>query len=206
MTIPYQPVEMAPIPERPILDQLESLDYILRPLNENDATERYANWVNDPEVNEFTQARYTPQTVNTVLEFIKSYDNRSRFLWGIFPKDEPSLHIGNHTLQVWWRHRTARLGIMIGDKSFWGRDVAQQTRTCVLDHAFNTLGLHKVLGGGLSTNFKNIYNYKKQGWTFEGTDKEAIILDGRRVDILNFSMFRDDWREKRGLPNLEPQA
>lgn len=51
-------------------------------------------------------------------------------------------------------------------------------------------------------NIKNIYNYKKQGWTFEGAEKEHIILDGRRVDLLHFAMFRSEWLKRRSQ-NIE---
>lgn len=116
----YDSTAMGTAPSSPLLVTLHTANYILRPLTAADATEHYASWVNDPEVNHFTQVRYSRQTPETLARFIASHDNINRLLWGIFPAQSPARHVGNHTLEIAWRHRTAMLGIMVGDKEFWG--------------------------------------------------------------------------------------
>lgn len=48
--------------------------FALRPLDETGVTDRYVAWLNDPDVNRFVEARFTPQAHDSVRAFVRSFD------------------------------------------------------------------------------------------------------------------------------------
>lgn len=172
--------------------QLETEDYILRPLKPQDATQRYLGWLRDLDVSRTLFADGARQTLETLRGYIESHDNKTKFLFGIFTKD--GVHIGNHSFRAAPEHKRGGIGVMIGDKSYWGKGVPLQTRACLIDWAIHTQGMNKLEGGCISINVPAIYNFKRQGWAHEGTRKAHMIVDGRPADLLLFGLTKESWR------------
>jgi [ribosomal protein S5]-alanine N-acetyltransferase len=177
------------------LTTLETARYRLRPLTLDDASECYLAWLNDPMVTRFLEVRFRRNTMDDVKSYIDSHDGKNAFLYGIFTKLGD--HIGNFSLRIDPHNSIGTLGVMIGDRAHWGNDVVLETRSCVLDHAFDDLRLHKVCGACLATNVPAIYNYRRQGWQMEGVRREhAFVCDGKWVDIVMFGMLAAHWRSR----------
>lgn len=172
--------------------QLETKDFILRPLVVADATERYLGWLRDLDVSRTLFSDGASQTLDSLRRYIESHDNVSRYLFGIFTQD--GMHIGNHTLRAIPQHKRAAIGVMIGDKDYWGKGVPLQTRARLIDFAFDDLGLDKLEAGCVSINTPAIYNFKRQGWKHEGTRKAHMIIGDRSVDLVLFGLQRENWR------------
>lgn len=166
--------------------------FYLRPLLPEDTIERYVGWLNDPEVNRFLEVRHTPQDLDSVRAFISSHDNETRFLFGIFRGDNDR-HIGNFRLQLTPAHHIATLGVVIGERDHWGQAVVLETRARLLDFIFAELPVEKVCGGCYQTNIHAIFNYQRQGWITDGVRARHLIDGERRVDLVNFAMFKEDW-------------
>jgi ribosomal-protein-alanine N-acetyltransferase len=171
--------------------QLETHDFTLRPLEVDDATERYLSWLRDDEVSRTLDTDGSKQTLDTLRDYILSHNNTTRFLFGIFTKD--GLHIGTHSFRAVPEHKRASIGVMIGDKSYWGQGVPLQTRACLIDWAFDNQGLEKLEAGCVSINIPAVYNFKRQRWAHEGTRKAHGIIEGRPVDLLLFGLLKVNW-------------
>lgn len=178
--------------------ELRTARFLLRSLRADDVSEAYVSWLNDPEVNRYLEVRFAPQTTASVRAYVASHDDERRFLLGVFAEGG-ARHVGNYSLSVEPEHRRGTLGVMIGDKAWWGEGVVLETRVAVLDFCFDRLGLEKVSGACYATNRAAIYNYQRQGWRVDGVRKAHAICEGRRVDVIPFAMFRDDWRSKGGV-------
>ncbi len=180
---------------RPIL---ETERYRLRILTPADATPRYLGWLNDPQVTRYLESRHRPNGLDDIRAYITSHDGHAGFLLGIFTKTGE--HVGNYSMRIDLPNAVGTLGVMIGDRDHWGRDVVLETRAAMLHYAFETLRLHKVCGACLSTNLPAIYNYRRQGWAHEGIRREQAIGDGgSRVDVVMFGMLARDWRQRREM-------
>ncbi|KKM95529.1 hypothetical protein LCGC14_1187300 [marine sediment metagenome] len=118
----------------------------LIPLREKDATEKYASWINDPEVNKFLSTKKT--TVKELREYIKDhYNNPNSLLLGIFLK-ESNIHIGNVKLEpIDFKDKIATMGTLIGEKKFWGKGYATETYKSLINYAFNILKLEFIDAG-----------------------------------------------------------
>ena len=47
----------------------------LRRLTEDDVTEKYVSWLNDPEINQYLESRFSVHTIEETRSFIRSVYN-----------------------------------------------------------------------------------------------------------------------------------
>lgn len=175
---------------------VSSSNYRLRLLEPTDAGDEYLSWLNDPEVTKYLEVRHYPQTIESLQSFVAGHDNVNSFLFGIFTLEHR--HVGNYSLRIDRPNSLGTLGVMIGDRQHWGRNIVQETRAALLNHCFDSLRLHKVCGACHATNLPAVYNYRRQGWSSEGVRREhALGWDGRRVDVVMFGMLAEDWKTRR---------
>jgi len=149
----------------------------LRPLTPEHATEEYASWINDPEVNKYLDTRSA--TIPELQEFIGRYtENENALLLGIFWKENGE-HIGNVKLEpIAWETGEAELGIMIGNKTYWGRGAATEATNLVTRYAFDDLGLRAVTLGVVPGHKAALRVYEKCGFTIDRIEKDAVHHDG----------------------------
>jgi RimJ/RimL family protein N-acetyltransferase len=177
---------------------LETARFRLRSLKPIDASERWLRWSRDPEVMHPTNAPVRQITREQLAQYIGSHDNFHRYLVGIFLK-EGGIQVGFYFVDVDRPHDTANFNVIVGEKDWWGRGVINETRAALLDHFFDQLNMGKICGGPLSRNFPAIFNYKAQGWIYEGTLRGHFksVVDGSRLDQLRFRFLPHEWRAVR---------
>jgi RimJ/RimL family protein N-acetyltransferase len=97
-------------------------------------------------------------------------------------------------------HRTAELGIGIGERDCWGRGLGTEATRLVVDYAFNVLGLHNVMLRVFSYNERAIRAYRKVGFREIGRRRQSQRIGAQVYDVvlmdclateLEGSAFRD---------------
>ena len=79
--------------------------------------------------------------------------------------------------------------ITIGEKDAWGRGYGTEATRLMLDHAFGTLGLHRIALSVFEFNERAIRAYRRCGFVVEGRPRESIWRDGRWWDELAMSVL-----------------
>ena len=181
---------------RPVLIETERFN--LRSLKPIDASERWLGWLKDPEVVHPTNAPVRKVSREQLARYIAGFDNIRNYLIGIFDKTS-RIQLGFFFIDVDATHDTATFNVIIGEKSWWGKGVVNEARAALLDHFFDRLHMGKICGGPLSRNFPAIFNYKAQGWIYEGTLRGQFksVVDGSRLDQLRFRLLADEWHAIR---------
>lgn len=87
--------------------------------------------------------------------------------------------------------------ITIGEHDAWGRGYGSEATRLMLDHAFGTLGLHRIALFVFEFNERAVRAYRKCGFVVEGRARESIWRDGRWWDELAMSVLESDWRARR---------
>jgi RimJ/RimL family protein N-acetyltransferase len=152
---------------------------ILRSLDESDATERYAAWLNDRVVNQYLETRSV--TLEDLRRYIKEKRESPKALFlGIFANDA-GLHIGNVKLEPIAADK-ATMGILIGDMNYWGKGIATEVTNAMCAYAFDRLGLSEVNLGVIAENNAAIRVYEKCGFTVDHAEKNAINHEGKLFD------------------------
>ena len=173
--------------DRPI----ESPRLRLRVLTPADVSDRYLSWLNDVEVTQYLEARFTEPTMESVRGYVERMNASPHDLFlGIFLK-EADVHIGNIKLgSVDRHHARADVGIVIGDRGSWGRGFATEAIKTLTTYAFDTLKLHKLWCGLYETNEGSRRAFLKAGWFEEGRLRQHSGYDGRWVDEVQMGCIR----------------
>ena len=163
----------------------------LREVRLSDAGERYLSWLNDAEVSRFLESRFARHTLEDLKLYIAAAaESPDSILLAIVLKDDGS-HIGNLKIGPINRdHRFASVGLLIGEKSCWGKGYATEAISLATRFAFDTLGLHRLEAGAYSLNEASTKAFLKAGWTREGSERGKWLFDGRYVDGDRISCVR----------------
>jgi RimJ/RimL family protein N-acetyltransferase len=178
---------------------LKTERFALRSLKPIDASERWVKWLKDPDVMGPLNAPLRQSTTQELRDHIATADNSARYLIGIFDQTT-QVQVGFFMVEVEPFHRRATFNVVIGEKSWWGKNVVNETRAALLDEFFNGRGIEKAIGMPLARNFPAIFNYKAQGWRHEGTLRCHClsVTDSSRIDQLQFGISKGEWLERRG--------
>jgi RimJ/RimL family protein N-acetyltransferase len=181
---------------RPVF--LETKRFSLRSLKPSDASERWMNWLKDPEVMGPLNAPIRKWTAQQLMAHIAVADNNERYLIGIFDRVS-KIQIGFFMIDVDLIHGRATFNVVIGEKSWWGKGTVNEVRAALLDEFFNHRGIEKASGMPFARNFPAVFNYKAQGWRHEGTLRSHAIsaAGGARLDQFQFGLTKDEWHNLR---------
>ncbi len=172
---------------------LTGFRFSLIPFKEEHISERYIGWLNDAEVNRFLEVQFVHQTYETVLAYVSSfYGDTEKYMWGVYPNATDDL-IGTATLAgINRNHGQGVIGLMIGEKEYWGKGYGTEIIKLVVDYAFKRLSLHKVTAGAVAINQASIKAFQKAGFEIEGRGKSHFSLGGEYYDVLYLGVIRDE--------------
>lgn len=165
----------------------------LESLKESDATDRYAAWLNDPEVNRFLESRFSVQSVESCRNYISNMraDPLSH-LFGMFDL-ESGMHIGNIKIFVARPvHRTGEIGLLIGEKPFWGKGLAADAIRAVTRWAFEFLELEKLEANCYDENIASLRAFLKSGYSVEGYRRKSYLSGERRIGAFTLGILRGE--------------
>ncbi len=113
------------------------------------------NWLNDKETNQYLESRFTEWDMQSLLDYYHE-KNKSELMLAIID-DDTGTHIGNiKASEIDKNHHRAEMGIIIGDKDFWGKGIATTAIGIVTDYCFDSLNLHKLTAGEYADNLASI--------------------------------------------------
>ena len=157
-------------------------------------SEKYVGWLNDPEVNQYLEARFgVPYTLETAKSFVESqWKDPNTHMFAIMLKED-GRHIGNVKVgPINMHHKFAEVGIMMGEKSMRGKGYGTETIVLVSEYSFEKLGVHKLIAGCYGTNKGSERAFLKAGYAREGTVKSKFRSGSEYVDDIIFGKLKDD--------------
>lgn len=157
----------------------ETERFILRRLGVSDASERYLSWFEDESAQKYIVASKDMKKLESLKDYIKERENRDDVIFlGIFDKTNGE-HIGNVKYEpVSKVENYAIMGILIGEKSWRGKNVAQEVIIASSQKIYNDLGISQIFLGVDLENTPAVNAYLKMGfqWTiFKGSDHFMLL-------------------------------
>lgn len=146
----------------------------LKPFTPEMATEKYAGWLRDSEVVRYSEQRHRRHSLETCRSFVASIDHERAHMWAILADRE---HIGNVTAHRDLPNNTADVGILIGERSAWGKGCGAEAYGAVTDWLLSN-GCRMVTGGTMEANIGMIRVFEKCGFTIDGVRPGYFLLDG----------------------------
>jgi ribosomal-protein-alanine N-acetyltransferase len=164
----------------------------LREVRPSDVTESYYRWLNDPAITQFLECRFHPNSIDNLIEYVKSRQTDPNNIFLAIIIKENHRHIGNIKLEpIHWVHRYAEVGIMIGEKDCWGKGYATEAISLVTKFAFDTLNLHKLTAGSYDVNTGSLKAFQTAGYHIECIRKSQLFYQGAYVDSILLTKFKD---------------
>ncbi|HMR94752.1 MAG TPA: bifunctional GNAT family N-acetyltransferase/class I SAM-dependent methyltransferase [Microthrixaceae bacterium] len=164
--------------------RVETDRLILRDLTLDDVDDRYCSWLRDEEVTQFLEARFDDNSPESLQRYVRSQlaDGSTVFAAIV---EKPDLVIGTIKLgPIDPHHRRADIGIMLGERSAWGRRYATEAIEALSVFAFEQLGVIRLSAGAYSVNQGSIKAFTRAGFSVEGRLKGGAQVGAERVDLV----------------------
>ncbi|MDO8651858.1 MAG: GNAT family N-acetyltransferase [Undibacterium sp.] len=164
-----------------------------RSLTVSDANQTYVDWLNDPIVNQHLEIKNITSTINSCENYIAgSVANENEYLLGMFDIASGK-HIGNIKIYlINTTHKTAEIGLMIGEKEFWGQGYATEAIRCVSRWGFEYLNLEKISAGCYEVNLASHKSFLKAGFKVEAFLRSQCIFEGNRIGCFRLGLLPDE--------------
>ena len=154
----------------------------------------FQRWYADPEIARLARYQATPMRPEEIERF---------FAARVVGPDALSMAVHEKTTgrlvgtcafsQLDGENGSALYHITIGESDAWGKGYGTEATQMMLDHAFGTLGLHRIALYVFEFNERAIRAYKRCGFVVEGRSRESIWRDGRWWDEVTMSVLHSDW-------------
>jgi RimJ/RimL family protein N-acetyltransferase len=145
----------------------------------------YQTWINDFEVGRSLGHGLRPVTLESEQVWFDTVNRGERDVVFTIYERASLRPIGNTGLhQIDHENGTAEFGIMIGEKSCWGRGYGTEATRLMLDYAFTALGLHNILLRVFSFNRRGLNAYRRAGFREIGRRREGIRRGQRYHDVI----------------------
>lgn len=148
------------------------------------ATQEHVNWLNDQEVVRYSEQRHSFHTLPTQTAYLAAIPTDSH-IW-VIKRDNSD--IGTLTAYIDHHNGVANMGIMIGDRSAWGKGYGAEAWKAVMDWLFAG-GIRKIECGCMSANRPMWRLAEKCGMRMEAVKFDHFILDGEPADMFCFRKF-----------------
>lgn len=149
-------------------------------------TDEYISWLNNPDVVRYSNQRFHQHNQETCLAYFNSFVNSDHIFMAIY---RDLKFIGTMTAYISKIHQTADMGIMVGDRQYWGKGVGKDAWTTLMQGLFEQSQLRKITGGTLRCNKAMVNIMVSSGMQPDGIRIDQELVDGNPVDILHFAKF-----------------
>lgn len=186
-------------------EQIEGTQVVLRrhvPAN----LKAFERWYSDPDVARLTRYQDGPMRRDEIERFFAArVVGPDSLALAVHVKSSGRL-VGTCAFsQLDGENGSALYHITIGEKDVWGRGYGTEATRLMLDHAFTTLGLHRVALSVFEFNTRAIRSYRRCGFQLEGRAREAIWREGRWWDEISMSVLEPDWAAaRRDVTEVKP--
>ena len=164
--------------------------------NESHLTPEYVKWLNDPVITKYSENRHKKHTLDSCKAYWQSFQNTPHYFLAIEVPDLKRLHIGNITVYIDEPNGLADIGIILGERSFWGKGYGAEAWIGICDYLLRGLEIRKVTAGTVETNKAMVKIMEKSGMIEDGIRRKHHVWNSQMVDVIHKALFRETWLEK----------
>ncbi len=163
----------------------------LQPFTMLDINSAYLGWLNDPEVVRFSNQRFVQHNEQSCKQYFSSFEGSQNLFLSIRRLVDDQ-QIGTMTAYISSHHRTADIGIMVGEKKVWGLGFGLDAWDTLIHWLFGMVGIRKITAGTLACNHGMVKLMERSGMQLEATRKHQEIVENELQDILCYARFFND--------------
>ncbi len=167
-------------------------EYALRKPEPGDVEALYRQ-KNDPEVSAPLGAFSTGYSRSDLVRWVEFHNRATDELLFVIAdgQDAPVGHVGLYRID----HRVgqAELGILIGERSLWGKGLGGACSKWMVEYGFRELNLRRVYLEVLETNRRAQDLYARLGFVVEGRLRQHQLKGGCHVDVILMGLLREEY-------------
>jgi len=154
------------------------------------------NWFNDEETTLHMQQHYYPNTKSMQMDFYKKIikNNKEKIQLGIYHKKDKILCGLVSLNKIDNLNRNAEISLIIGENKYRKLEVSHEAMKLIINHAFNTINLHKINAGYIETlESWGLFLRRTFGFSNEGIQKEQVYKNGKYLNIVNLGLTKNQY-------------
>ena len=156
--------------------------------SKKDINFKYIKWLNNKKLLRYSNNRFKKNTYHTLKKYFLSFDKKNDFFFKISSLN--NIFIGTITCHINHNHKTANVGIMIGDKEFTKQGFGLDAWNSLINYLFKEKKINKICAGTMDCNIAMKKICKKSGMKMEARFKNHEKLRKKYYDLVFFSIFK----------------
>jgi len=178
----------------------------LSPCSQEEAG-KWTEWDNDLEIAiPLGDEAYTPYTLEKMRDILDEVSKDQSHIFSIVNL-ETDTAIGRCLLfNIDHLNRQATLGIVIGEKEYWGKGYGQDAIKLLLDYGFNLLNLNSIMLGTFSFNERAQACFRKAGFKEIGRRRQARIIGEKKFDLVLMDMLANEFESPFVVQIIDQKA
>lgn len=164
------------------VDMIAGERVVLREIEEDDL-DLIVKWRNDPEVLKWLFS-YLPISNASQRQWYEKYlaeDKTQTFIIEVKDGRVPIGTIGINEIDH--RNQRGELGILIGENSYRGKGLGEESLRLMINYAFDQMNLRKIKALVFNDNRNAIILYEKCGFKHEGILKQEVYKEEKFKDV-----------------------
>lgn len=156
----------------------------------------YKNWLRDYDVvKSINRLDYIcPASAESIRNYCKAVIESDKDIFlAIYVKADNKFIGTIRVNNINWYTRVADIGILIGDKSYWGKGIATDSIHTVSKYLLNTLGIRKLTAGLMDINKSMQRVFEKLGFQVEGVFRKQDRFEGNYIDHIYMGCFKEEF-------------
>jgi RimJ/RimL family protein N-acetyltransferase len=154
-------------------------------------------WANDVATARLDGAFRPVNLADVVRQCDTGGKDASRVMFAIRLRTAPAIIGYIHIQNINSVHRSADIGIRIGEEKYRGLGYGKEAIAMALQYCWRHLNLERVGLIVFRSNLRAINVYKAAGFRTEGCLKKLFFIDGAWVDVLLMAAFRPSRRKRQ---------
>jgi len=189
----------------PINILINTPNYVLRTLEENDEMSNWCDWMADPDTARMLNAPAGKLTPEDFRKYVRAFDRINHHVLGVYRRNDNRL-VGLWSVYVDWAASDFLINVIVGDIPERKTDIRHETARQINRYFFEELGLKFQRANTLSTNIPAIRALEAKNWTLSARGKAPSRDGNGHVEILHFTRSRDIWRSQVIAPEQQQIA
>ena len=164
----------------------------LKPISLLEANESYLSWLHDPQVMQGIAT--SGYTLDNLKQYVSARVNNPAVAFFAIWSNPTQEHIGNIKLEIQdEKARVADLGLLIGNKNFWGKGVGKEACKLAIRYGFEQMHLRKIYLAVYENNPGAKKLYEKLGFKLEGTLRKHVQVENHFYDKHLMGLFKNEF-------------
>ena len=154
----------------------------------DDITPQYISWLNDPEVTQFSNQRFTMHSEASSKKYFREISSGDSWFLKLIEADS-NRTIGTMTVHPNFFHNVCDLGILIGEKKVYGRGLGTEAWISVLNLVEAAGIFRKITAGANQLNLGMEKICSKSGMIPDGERPRQELVGGVETNIKYYAKY-----------------